>query len=448
VSEPGLDIANLDTVLEDLSNECYHLTGEGKRYWISPAPNLNKLLADRRASIDEKKIEEEVDEHITRVFSTRAAVELVFFPENSGQIPDVAAITLVVLDPKHSWVVNSRADTKQLVDSMTKEHGASARTFKSALIWAVADSPNALNDEARKLLAWEAIQNEGSTLRLTEPQQKYLKEQLARSQRDLKEAVWRNYKNVLVLDKEGNWKKVDLGLVHSSAAESLVKLILTRLAQGGDLEEEVSANFLARDWPPALSEWSTKAVRDAFFAVPKFPRLTKPECLRRTIAEGVSRGLFGYGEKAPDGSYANVRFEEKTFQQSDVEISEEVFLIPKEIAQAAKRGLSPPLQTPTALTPSTPGRIEVPTTLAPQLPTVEKLTWQGVVPPQKWMTFYTKVLSRFPMGEDLTLTVRVEAQPKDGLPKQKVDETRTALRELGLSEELRTEEKQKEKKRE
>jgi hypothetical protein len=57
------------------------------------------------------------------------------------------------------------------------------------------------------------------------------------------------------------------------------------------------------------------------------------------------------------------------------------------------------------------------------------------------MTFYTKVLSRFPIGEDMKLTVKVDVQPKEGIPKQKVEETKTALRELGLSEELHTEEK-------
>jgi hypothetical protein len=441
VSEPELDIANVETALEDLSSECYFLTGEGKRYWISPSPNLNKLLADRRATIDEKRIQDEVEEQITKVFSAGAGVERVFFPENSGQIPDVATITVVALHPKHSWVANNKAETQQLIDGMTKEHGASARTFKSALIWALADSSNVLNEEARKVLAWEAIQNEADALRLNESQQRYLKEQLARSQRDLKEAVWRSYKNILLLGKDGDWKRIDLGLVHSSAAESLVKLIMTRLAQEGDLEEEsVSANFLVRNWPPALSEWGTKVVRDTFFAAPQFPRLSKPESLKRTIAEGITKGLFGYVEKAPDGSYVNLRFGEKTFE-SDVEISEGVFLLPKEVAQAMKEGLPPPTPPTTEQMPPKTWKPEVPITGTLPLPMVRKLTWEGAVPPQKWMTFYTKVLSRFPIGEGLKLTVKVEIQPKDGLPKQKVAETKTALKELGLSEEIQTDEK-------
>nr|MDO8099654.1 DUF499 domain-containing protein [Candidatus Njordarchaeota archaeon] len=446
VSDPDLDIANVETVLENLLNECYHLTGEGKRYWVSPAPNLNKLLADRRATIDERRIEEKVEEEIRKVFSAGSGAELVFFPEESGQIPDIATITLVVLHPKHSWTQNSTTETQRLIENMTKEHGASARTCKSALIWAIADSLTMLSDEARKVLAWEAIQDESDSLRLTESQRKYLKEQLGRSERDLKEAVWRTYKNIFILGKDGGWKKVDLGLVHSSAAQSLLKLILTRLTQEGDLEEEaVSASFLVRNWPPALPDWNTKAVRDVFFAAPQFPRLSKPESVRRTIAEGVTRGLFGYAEKAPDGSYLGLRFGEKV-SESDVEISEDVYLIPKEVAQAIKSGSVPlPSQVPTSRVPPAAGRIEAPTTAeAINLPTVGKLTWEGIVPPQKWMTFYTKVLSRFPLAEGLKLTVRIEVQPKEGLTKQKVNETKAALRELALPEELQTEEKPQE----
>jgi hypothetical protein len=233
--------------------------------------------------------------------------------------------------------------------------------------------------------------------------------------------------------------------VHSSAAESLIKLILTRLAQEGDLEEEVSSSFIVRNWPPALPEWSTKAVRDTFFAAPQFPRLSKPDSLKRTIADGITRGLFGYAEKAPDGSYINLHFGEKTFE-SDVEISDEVFLLPKEVAEAIKGGVLPPKLTPTTEPTPPTGEKLTPTAAMPTiLLPIEKLTWEGTVPPQKWMTFYTKVLSRFPIGEDMKLTVKVEVQPKDGMPKQKVDETRIALRDLGLSEEIHTKEKSKEK---
>ena len=54
------------------------------------------------------------------------------------------------------------------------------------------------------------------------------------------------------------------------------------------------------------------------------------------------------------------------------------------------------------------------------------------------MTFYTKVLSRFATGDGMKLTVTVDVTPSGGVPKSKVDETRVALRELGLPEVIRT----------
>jgi hypothetical protein len=67
-----------------------------------------------------------------------------------------------------------------------------------------------------------------------------------------------------------------------------------------------------------------------------------------------------------------------------------------------------------------------------------RLAWAGEVPAQKWMNFYTKVLSRFAVGGGLKLTVQVEVAPAGGVSEQKVEETKVALRELGLGDELRT----------
>jgi hypothetical protein len=70
--------------------------------------------------------------------------------------------------------------------------------------------------------------------------------------------------------------------------------------------------------------------------------------------------------------------------------------------------------------------------------TVAKLTWSGTVPHQKWMNFYTKVLSKFAGGKGLNLTISVEAVPEGGISNQKVEETKVALRELGLDDDVAT----------
>jgi hypothetical protein len=195
------------------------------------------VLADRRASVQSPRVEERIRAEVQKVFSEgKGIIDRIFFLDKSGQIPDVADKT-----------------TRSFVDAATKEHGSSARTFKSGFIWAVPEGADPLRDDARKVLAWEDIADEEADLRLDEGQRRQLAESLKKAQRDIKETVWRTYKNVMLLGKDSEWKTVDLGLVHSSAAPSIGQLIIERLVQAGDIEDKgVSPNFLVRNWPPAL----------------------------------------------------------------------------------------------------------------------------------------------------------------------------------------------------
>ena len=51
---------------------------------------------------------------------------------------------------------------------------------------------------------------------------------------------------------------------------------------------------------------------------------------------------------------------------------------------------------------------------------------------QKWMNFYTKVLAKYATDNSLTLRVTFDANPDAGISKERADETKSALRELGL----------------
>ena len=110
----------------------------------------------------------------------------------------------------------------------------------------------------------------------------------------LREAVWRTYKTVMLLAKDNSIRSIDLGLVHSSADASLVGFIVNRLKQDGDISEGISPKFLVRNWSGAHKEWSTKAVKDAVFASPLFPRLLNGDLIRDTIARGVSNSVLAY----------------------------------------------------------------------------------------------------------------------------------------------------------
>ena len=221
-------------------------------------------------TVDDKEIDMRIRDEIQKVFPPSEGIERIFFPEKSGQIPDRPVITMIVMGQEQS--IQETQNITDKIKAMAKEYGKSARTFKSALLWIVPETSELLREEARKLIAWEDIKDEG--LNLDESQQKQLNTNIQKAKRDLTESVWRTYRHLLLLDKDNKIKEVDLGPIHSSAAESLTKFILNRLRQSGDVEKEISPRFLVRNWPPVFTEWSTKDLRDVFYASPLFPRLT------------------------------------------------------------------------------------------------------------------------------------------------------------------------------
>jgi len=437
VAEPSLDIGNIETALEALTESCYYLAVERNRYHFSLKENLNKRFCDRRATIPSAQVEEHIQGEIQKVFSAGVGAERIYFPEKTIQVADRPAVTLVVLAPDQS--LQDEKATRPFVETMTREYGTSARTFKSALIFCVPESPDALREDARKVLAWEAIDDDD--LKLDESQLHQLGESLKKARRDLKETIWRTYKNLMLLGKDNALKSVDLGLIHSSAATDLLSLILSRLRSDGDLEHGISPSFLVRNWPPAFKEWSTKSVRDAFFASPQFPRLTNPDALKETISRGVGNGLLAYIGKTASNDYKPFYFSQ-ALMTADVELSEEMFIITKETADAYLKTRTTPAGPSTEPRPAVPMppiigpavAVDQPAATTPS--TAFGLTWTGEVPPLKWMNFYTKVLSKFASTRGLKLSVKFEVESEGGVSQHKIDETKSALRELGLNDDV------------
>jgi hypothetical protein len=502
VGDPQIDIGNVETVTETLYDTCYYLEARGNQYRFTLKENLNKRFADKSASVKDPQIEEMVKEEIQETFVSVQGIERIFFPENSALIPDRPVITLVIMGPEYS--IKKDPGIRQMLELMTREHGQSSRTYKSALIWVVPESIAQLRQEARKLIAWQDIEDE--RLQLDEAQQHQLSASIKKAQRDLKETVWRTYKNVMLLGKDGALRLIDLGMPTSSASDSMSQYILTVLYSTNDIEKgSPSPRFLVKNWPPAFIEWDTKSVRDAFFASPLFPCLLDSAAVKETIARGVTEALIAYVGKAADGSYSPFVYK-NPLGEADVIISEDMFIIR---AEEAEKHIQPPVLSHLSVTPSQaqlkPGTrqtylakgadqhgrdidasdiqwtatggmigedgvyiagenegnfivtakaggisgiatvniVTQPELKPPEPPKPQgkpkKLTWTGEVVPQKWMNLYTRVLTKFVQSGNLKLKVSIEVTPPDGVTNQQVEETKAALKELGMNDEVKTE---------
>jgi len=505
VGSPELNLADVDHVLEGLVGTCYYLNWDRNRYRFGLTPNLNQILVTRRGAVKPKEIDERVKEQTQKLFGEGPKdIDRRFFPERSNDVPNRPALTLVILGLDHTLGDRS---TLPLVDTIVRECGTSGRTFKSALIFALPDAADAIHEATRNLLAWEGIEDDTDTKsRLDEAQKRLLARSLHRADGDMKEAIWRAYRNLCLLGPDNKLRQIDLGQVTSSMARSIVDMILNELTRTDEITSGVGANKLLKYWPPALTEWSTRGVRDAFFSSPQLPRLLNADTIKRTISDGVSHGTLGYAVREDAGQYKLLHFNE-SLAEADVEIAEEVFILkavdaqkllepprlhrltikptevtlkPGEQASFACSGTDQygqPFAIGTAKWSATTGQVtaaglytapqdstgglftvkaeadgleaiaEV-RVLKPQgpggggtggdetKPHKAAIHWEGSVPPQKWMNFYTKVLSRFASNPGLKLRVTFDVPAEGEQGQAKADEARSGLKELGLDDDV------------
>src|SRR5262249_50649214 len=155
------------------------------------------------------------------------------------------------------------------------------------------------------------------------------------------------------------------------------------------------------------------------FASPQLPRLLNTESIRDTIVRGVENGMLAYVGKKADGIYEPFYWQ-RSLGMQDIGICDDTCMIQR--SEPGKDNVPPsgfaigPASGQGAGTPTGFGSTSSPPVLAkPPSPgmTVPTITWKGEIPPQKWMNFYTKVLSKFSTGGGLKLIIRVEVSPPE-----------------------------------
>lgn len=497
---PSINFANVESVLETLTTTCYYLTVDKNRYKIGLTPNVNMIFTDRRSSITSTAIVEKLNSAIEAQFVDKLKdvdYARYFAPERSNDVTDQARLTLVVWGPQDT--AGDAALTAKMED-FVKNCGGSHRTFKTALVFAMCDNIGGMEGAARDALAWEAVSDDADTMkRLDDPQRKHVKIAAERAETDLKNAVFRAYKYVACLGKDGVLKRHDMGHLTPSSGTSLSQIIFEHLRQNEEAVDGVSPARVVKSWPPTKDHWTTRSVRDAFFSTPKLPRLLKGDSIKRTIVDGVVKGDLGYCAVDANGNAKLLKFKE-SIDEFEVEISEDFAVVRAETAQKLKE---PPRLARLEIAPSSAtvlvgkqhqfqvdcydqygqpfdagkhewkaaggtitntglftagaaaGAAEVSVkaggmtaicaiNVADKVepPTTQPahgqklIQWSGEIPPQKWNQFYMKVLVKLAQAPGLKLHVKMEAQGNGASDQAKVDEARAGLKELGLDDDV------------
>jgi Protein of unknown function (DUF499) len=336
VGGPGVEVVDVETVLETLKRRCYYLTQQGGQYRFSVRPNLNQIFIHRRADVSEPDVRTRVRKAIMDVLRTGgAAVDRVWFETDSAKIPDQIGLRFVVMPP--DWDRGDQSDV-EAIGELISNHGSSARKFRTALIFIMAESSSAVLERARDVEAWTSIRDDVVAMeRIEDSQRPFVQTNIANAEAELSEAVWSAYNRVYLLAEDQSTRKIDIGVAHSTG-KPLADVILAKLEQEDEVVPAVGPQRLLRGWPPQQEAWATRDVRDLFYSSPKMPRLADPSLVKTCIASGVRDGVFAYAEKASGGKYDPIRLGEE-LSPDEIEISDDAVLLrPDE----ARRYIEPP----------------------------------------------------------------------------------------------------------
>jgi hypothetical protein len=198
LGSPDTDLTTVDNVAAALEAKSFFIRRIGTDgYRIGPKPKLNKVMADRRASLDDQRdVRPACLKLVKEVFEQGASLPIVPFPEDAASIQDTPRLVLVLADPAAEWDRNGKI--RQQIAEWTLRRGSSAQLYPASLIWCLRKSGRDLADRVETWLAWQRVQRDlvegvlGHDIEAEERQevQAHAKE----AANAAKDAVWADYR--------------------------------------------------------------------------------------------------------------------------------------------------------------------------------------------------------------------------------------------------------------
>lgn len=424
VATPDLRADQVEAALDAVVGACHYLDVSGERYRFVPVLNLMSALAERRAGVEAHAAEARARAAVRVCFEAGSAWDdRVIFPTASQDVPDRPALTLVVLGPDQPRGGPAGSATLAFVDRLLREHGAAHRLARRALLILAPDDPNAMLEAARTLLAWEEIARSDAPP-AGDGQWPDVEDGIASAHAALQAAVGAAYRWVLVLDSANARADLDLGPLACDQDRSLGEQVRDRLIAAGTIVADIDPAVLLPHWPPHR-EWSTRAVRDAFYALPALPRPLHAGAILGAIARGVAEGLLGYVVRDDEeGQPVRVRVD-TTLEPGELRFGADTVIVHAADARARyPLGAAPaaPTREPSSLS-SAEGEGPLARTAT--------LRWEGNVAPEIYADLGARVLARLAAIPGLAIRVRFDV-PAAALSEHDLEQLRAALRDIGL----------------
>jgi DNA-binding HxlR family transcriptional regulator len=291
VLQEGVPPAIVGDALKRLEEELWYLHVEGGRYWFSSQANLNRILIEREAEVQEDEIYRELRSRLERMAGKE--LRAIIWPQNPEDIPDRRELQLAILPPER---FRSTPSAETHIRALLERCGSVFRQYRNALLILTADAQEGprLRGQLKRLLALQAIKSDKTVWRqLSSENQKEVDRRIQDAEGGLLRILQEAYRYVARAGKEGiEW--LNLGLPTAGERASLTARVRQHLEEEGILVRQLAPDQLLRKvMRPEEGEKPLSEILEAFRRYPELPMIPDDEVIRESVRRGVREGLFG-----------------------------------------------------------------------------------------------------------------------------------------------------------
>ena len=294
--QPGETVATFGDALRRLNGQATYLYEDGKRYWFSTQPSVNRLAESKAAQLSDDDVMEEIRRRLRDLAGAKGDFTRVHAcPGGSVDIPDEQPIRLVILGPEtaHGTKDPSSAARDQAAKILSTR-GSSPRQYANALVFLAADRTRLqeLAQAVRQQLAWRSIDESHDELNLDAFQSRQAKTKHKAAEDTVKLRIPETYVWLLVPSQAVGSSEITWNDLKLQGQDDLAQRASKKLKSEGLLYATLGASSLRLELDK-VPLWrgehvAIKQLVEDFARYLYLPRLRSPDVLEEAVREGVS----------------------------------------------------------------------------------------------------------------------------------------------------------------
>ncbi len=341
--QPGDTTALLERALAESERVCWHLSSDGARWRFHVEPNVNAILEEEKANVQNTRVAQILDDLVVKAFPNDGGAATVHYPAGPATVADTSILRLAVMHPDQITMRGKNADDppELLVDILDHTGQSQApRKYRNGVVFVVADDDHyeTLKDKVRALIAADTIA--GDPQRMTQfsaDVQKKIESYQKNTRLEGRVAITRCFKHIYmpVNDRSHHHlRHLDLPAQQQGDTKSATSVVLQLLEDEGKIrKDKLSYEWLkSKAWPPIKVSISTSELADWFWIDHGSPIIRNPALIRDAIVDGIKNDDWVYYDAAMGKAWTGT-----SMAGMSVEFRADTDLM--QLGEAIKRGL-------------------------------------------------------------------------------------------------------------